>query len=461
MKKKITYSGVLFTILMVIFFLPMIQEHCRIFNFIPLNGVTQKAEIKPLTFENYKSGKWQGSVEKYISENYGFREPSIRLYNQFLWDVFRKTFSKTVVRNEDDWLFEKMFVQDYYESLQYTYSDDPAVLKDKFTKEAKRLYFLQEILKEYGKQIFVLVEPGKGEIYPEHLPKNKKYNRIKYLSAVDYYPHLFDSLHVNHINVNTWFKQMKDTASFNLYPQTGTHWSNIAAAYVTDSVIRYMEKLGDKNITNIAIGKPYESENRKPDADLEGLLNLQRDIHLDKPNQYVDITIIPDSTAIHPRFVVVGDSYLWNVSYIVPLQKIFNKCTYWYYNSTIYWDSTYKSTSEITDLANVLLNTDYIMISYCSATIYNLGNNFISKALLSLCYSNDQIDSVVQSIEKEIMNSSEDMEDLKKKARAKGMQIEDMVREESYNRLYQNPEKYFVELSGNSIPLSRNKNIQK
>ncbi len=456
MKKKITYSGVLFSILMVIFFLPMIQEHFTLFKFVPLNGVTHKEEIKPLTLENYKSGAWQGSIEKYISANYGFREPSIRLYNQFLWDCFRKTFSKTIVRNEEDWLFENMFVQDYYEGLQYKYSDDPQVVKEKFTKEAKRLFFLQEILKEYGKQIFVLVEPGKGDIYPEHLPKNKKYNRTKYLSAVEYYPYLFDSLHVNHIDVNTWFKQMKDTVSFNLYPQTGTHWSNIAAAYVTDSLIRYMENISGINMKNILIGKPYGAENKNPDADLEGLLNLQRKITLEKPNQYVDVTIIPDSTAVKPRFIIVGDSYLWNISYQINLKEFFNSCTYWYYNSTIYWHNAYKSTSEITDLANQLINTDLIMISYCSTMLYDLGNSFIPKALVNVCYNQEQIDSVESIIRENILSNMEWKTNLEKKSAEQGVEFEKLIKENALYTLYQNPEKYFPELAGNAVPKSRN-----
>ena len=315
MKKKITYSTILFSILMVIFFLPMVQEHFSIFTFAPLNGVTQEKKIQPFTFSNYYKGTWQGSIENYISANYGFREPSIRLYNQYLWDVYKKTHSKTIVRSDDNWLFEKMFVQDYYEGLQYKFADNPEKLKTKFRNEARRLHFVQEILKEYGKTLFVMVEPGKGDIYPEHLPQNKTYLRQKNLSAVDYYPLLFDSLHINYININTWFKAIKDTASFNLYPQTGTHWSNIASAYATDSLIRYMEKLGNVNMKNISLGKPYPDKTRKPDADLDELLNLNRPIPLEKPNTYVDITTLPDSTAVKPSIIIVGDSYLWNISY--------------------------------------------------------------------------------------------------------------------------------------------------
>lgn len=467
MKKKITYSTVLFSILMVIFFLPMIQEHCKLFDFKPLNGVTQEKKILPFTISNYQKGAWQGSIESYISANYGFREPSIRLYNQYLWDVFKKTHSKTIVRSNDNWLFENMFVQDYYEGLQYKYTDDPEKLKAKFRKEAKRLYFVQEILKEYGKNIFVMVEPGKGDIYPEHLPQNKTYQCQKHLSAVDYYPTLFDSLNINYININTWFKAMKDTATFNLYPQTGTHWSNIAAAYATDSLIRYMEKLGGINMKNISLGKPHPDNTRKPDADLDELLNLQRPIKLSEPNKYVDIKTIPDSTAVRPSIIVVGDSYLWNITYQIDIKEFFHSNPYWYYNSTIYWDNAFKNTKEIKDMAMKLINTDYIMISYCSTMLYELGNDFIPQALVNLCYDTQQIDSAVSIIKNRILKNSEWKSSIQQKADAQGKDFNALVEENALYTLYQNPEEAFPELAGPELPKSRNKvlnemyNIQK
>ena len=457
MKKKITYSTILFSILMVIFFLPMIQEHFSLFTFAPLNGVTQEKKIQPFTLSNYQKGTWQGSIESYISANYGFREPSIRLYNQYLWDVFKKTHSKTIVRSDDNWLFEKMFVQDYYEGLQYKFADNPEKLKAKFRTEAKRLYFVQEILKEYGKHIFVMVEPGKGDIYPEHLPANTTYHRPKNLSAVDFYPQLFDSLHINYININTWFKKMKDTASFNLYPQTGTHWSNIAAAYATDSLIRYMEKLGNVNMKNIALGEPHPDKTRKPDADLDELLNLERSIKLEKPNNYVEVTPIPDSTAVKPSIIIVGDSYLWNITYQIDIKEFFHSSPYWYYNSTIYWDNAFGSTKEIKDMAMKLINTDFIMLSYCSTMLYELGNDFIPQALVNLCYDTEQVDSAISIIKNRILANEKWKSNIKQKADAQGKDFDALVEENARYTLYQNPEEFFPELSGTDLPKSRNK----
>ena len=95
-----------------------------------------------------------------------------------------------------------------------------------------------------------------------------------------------------------------------------------------------METLGNRNITNINIGEKYYAKTREPDDDLEQLLNLSFKIK-SKPNLYADVTTIEDSTAVKPYFIVIGDSFFWTISYNIPLNNIFSKTPYWYYNSTI------------------------------------------------------------------------------------------------------------------------------
>ena len=61
-------------------------------------------------------------MEKYISENFGFREAVIRLYNQYVWSLFDKTYCDNVVIGKDKWLFNEKSVKDHYESLTYEYA---------------------------------------------------------------------------------------------------------------------------------------------------------------------------------------------------------------------------------------------------------------------------------------------------------------------------------------------------
>ena len=85
MKKKSTYGVVLFSILMVLLFLPMLQEHFQLIPLKPLYGVTIETRKPKFYLKTYRSGDYAKQEEAYLGEHFGFREPIIRLYNQYLW----------------------------------------------------------------------------------------------------------------------------------------------------------------------------------------------------------------------------------------------------------------------------------------------------------------------------------------------------------------------------------------
>ena len=77
------------------------------------------------------------------------------------------------------------------------------------------------------------------------------------------------------------------------------------------------------------------------------------------PNQYAHFEISDDTAVSKPSFLTIGDSYFWNISYHIPLERIFSKHHFWYYNSTIYYDAEHHSTSEV-NIAEQLMNTDFV-----------------------------------------------------------------------------------------------------
>ena len=433
------------------------QEKTHIIKLKPLHGVTETTNFPKFTFKGYVDGSLQKGLEQYSNDNFGFREWAIRLYNQFCWTCFHKTFTYVMIGKEG-YLYEPFFVQDYYESLMYSYANNNEDLLQKFNIEAKRLYKVQEILKDYDVSLFVACLPGKERIYPEYLPENKWYHHSpKGIVAIEAYPKIFDSIGVNYVNISSWFEQMKDTFNYPLFTQNGTHWSNLSVTYASDSLIRYMEFISKKNIKNIQIGKPYPAKTRVPDNDLEDLFNLMFPMK-NRQNYYADVSVIPDSTATKPNFIDIGDSFFWNISFMIPLDKIFSHTYYWYYNSTIYFDNDYTSTKDI-NLAEQLIKSDIVMLSYCSVQLYKLGNDFSAHALVHLCYDDDQINAKMNEIISNIRNSKENFDKLQSEASKKGKSIDNELIFEADSLLYANPEKYFNELASDYIPTVRNKNL--
>lgn len=442
---------------MMIFVLIFIQEKTHFVAIEPLGGVVENVGWPDFSMQAYSDRSYQNNLEEYSKQNFGFREYFIRCYNQYLWAFYKKTNSPDVMAGKEGWLYEPLYVREHYEGLMYNHTEDVEVIKQKLRKEAKRMYFLQEILKQYGVNLFVMMEPGKERIYPEYLPDNTQYTREKKFSAADFYPQVFDSLSFNYLNMITWFEDKKGKVDYPLFPQTATHWSNIAALHVTDTLIRYMESLGGHNIRNLSIGKPYECKTFDPDDDLEKLLNLQFSI-LDIPNMYADCSVLEDTTACKPKLLIIGDSFFWNISYHINLDDIFSSHHFWYYNSTVYYDERYNSTSEVDELEE-LINSDYIMLSYCTAQLYDMPNSFASKALISLCFDDSQILAKIDAIKENMHANAEWFESLQNKADEQGRPLEDILNEDARYLIFMDPEQYFEELQGEDVPTSRNPRI--
>lgn len=446
----------LFGTLMVIMFLPMLQEHVRIFTFKPLDGSTVNAERPKFTFDNYRSGVFQSQTEKYIGENFGFREPVIRLYNQYLWDLFRTTNAKTIVIGKNNYLYGKEVVDDYVGNYMFGYAKDLEQLKNNLCKEAIRLRKVQEILAQYDRHLFVLMEPSKAKVYPEFLPDGfvVKPNNI---TAADIYPRLFDSLGVNYLNFDAWFQKIRNSVDYELYPQTGTHWSNIAALHATDSILRYMERLGRRGLANLAIDTILFDTTMAPDNDLGKLMNVERNIAT-VPDKFADFKIVNDTLSEKPALLTIGDSYYWNISYHIPLDEIFSSHRFWYYNSTIYYDASHRSTNEI-NMLEQLMASDFIMVSYCTTMLYAMSNYFSAKALVHLCCSKERVKQVLHTIGASIYNTPEWLAKVQQKAESNGVPIESMIAEEAKYMLYNQPEDYFPEL-GLDHPIARNEMLR-
>ncbi|MBR0324131.1 MAG: hypothetical protein IIX06_06535, partial [Bacteroidales bacterium] len=57
-----------------------------------------------LTFETYKNNSFQKQFDKYSQENFGLREWTFRMYNQYLWTCYRKIKTSYVVEGKEGYL---------------------------------------------------------------------------------------------------------------------------------------------------------------------------------------------------------------------------------------------------------------------------------------------------------------------------------------------------------------------
>lgn len=384
MRKKTTYDIILFGILMVLLFLPLLQERLFRIPLKPLNGVTEKTEKPEFSLQSYRSGAYAKQEEAYLGANFGFREPIIRLYNQYLWDCYRKTYAHDVVAGKKGWLYNPESVNDYYGTEMLRWQSSPEAARRQYDLNVKYMNWVRTILKDNGVELLAFVAPEKSFLYPEYLPEREQDTTT--FNACAYFLHKFNESGFPCIDMNHWFQQMKDTVDYPLIPQTGAHWV-FPAVYAADSLFRFMGELKGIALPRLKIGTLHESDNHGADNDLEQLLNLSLPIR--KRQGYsptAEVTVERDSTSVKPKVLFIGNSFMWGIANQVPMQEVFDDVEFWYYYSTAYYGDGLSQTVPVAglNLMEKLLDFDYI-VWFTTGNQLNKGTmNFAQSAILTL-----------------------------------------------------------------------------
>ena len=384
MKRKTTYDIVLFTILMVLLFLPMLQAHVLHIPLKPLNGVTIETEKPKFELESYRSGDYAKQEEAYVGEHFGFREPVIRLYNQYLWDFYKKTYAHDVVAGKRGWLYTPESVSDYYGTELLHWQPSVKEAKHNFDREIRYMNRVRAILKENDVELLAFIAPEKSFLYPEYLPDNERDTTT--FNACDYFLEKFKATGFPCIDMTGWFQQMKDTVSYPLIPQTGGHWV-FPAVYAADTLFRFIGDLKGIELPKLKIGELHESDNHGADNDLEQLLNLALPIR--KRQGYsptAEVSVERNPNCVKPKVLFVGNSFMWGITNQVPMREMFDNVEFWYYFSTAYTGDPLTPSGNVVNLnlLEKLLDFDYI-VWFTTGNQLNKGTNgFANSAILTL-----------------------------------------------------------------------------
>ena len=447
MKNRKKYDLVLFAILAVLAFIPMLQGWFQLFSMKPLNGVTVATEKPEFTLDTYLSGKYAQQAEAYTSQHIGFRETFIRLYNQYLWDCYRKTYAQDVVGGKEGWLYYPQSVRGYYgqELLRWHSSTDEA--REQFDQEVKYMNWSRSILKENGVELLVFLAPEKSFLYPEFLPNGDRDTTT--FNACEYFAQRFEETGFPCIEMTHWFQQMKDTVDYPLIPQAGAHWI-FPSVYAVDSLTRLMGELKGIELPNIKIGEAYPTRERDHDYDndLEQLLNLA----FPMKHQYGycprhHVSVESDSTSVKPKVLFIGNSYFWAMNLFVPFKELFANTEFWFYGSTAYYGDDLDQTISVTklDLVEKLLDFDYVVWFTTGNQINKGTSGFAERMLVNLCFDKKSIAS--------LHNRLIDSLQCDTTTRASLWPIADQL-------LYDQPEYYFPSLRSDSLPKERNPRIK-
>ncbi|MDD4603501.1 MAG: hypothetical protein PHF97_06815 [Bacteroidales bacterium] len=353
--------------------LPALQTEFQVVQSKPLNGAYRFTPAPFLTFKTWMNGEFQQQYLLHFHDSSGFKNEGVRLHNQLDFTIFRVPNPATVVIGNQDHLLTSEYIT---ASLGYDHINKGAI--------DQRVYKLKKLQHFFWnkKKIFllVIVAPDKVSFSPEDIPDRYLFRKPG-LSGRDYLIEKCTASGIHLIDFNTWFRQMKDTSRFLLFPTTGVHWTLYGATLAADSTLKYLEKMLQEPMPEIKINTIELSEKpRQFDDDVNWMMNLICDIkHQPLAYPKFEITFHPNEKKQNALFV--GDSFFWAWYDQGIIGKVFDNSEFWYYNKKIFNKGDARSISTATvDIKKAIERQNIIVLIQVGGGWGNPGAGFIDRA---------------------------------------------------------------------------------
>ena len=344
--------------------IPIVQMKFHIFKVKPLQGVIIETPKPQLTLETYTSGKFQSDCEGYLSENFGLREPLIRLYCQYAWSLYHKNFNIFFIPGKNNWIFYLPSVRDYYGVAQPGKSSTKEETLEFIDNEVAAMCTLRDSLKNYNTEFLSFIAPDKSFVYPEYLPTEGWERDTTALNIAETFSDKLEENGFPNINMTKWFIQIKDTVDYQLFKRMDFHWG-FSAVYGYDSLFRLMSSLNGLDLPQIRIDSltTYIDDERQND---EKMLNLIFRIK-DPTIQHKAHVSVQCDGCYKPKVLFVSDSFIWAFSKHLPDRELLQHEEVWYYNNTCFDGFKFEKhdLEEINRLRRVL-RADYVVFGACN-----------------------------------------------------------------------------------------------
>ena len=367
-KKHINQKKGLFIFIVVLLFIPLIQQNLKIFPNNKLRGSYKLTEKPKFSTEQWFNGEFQIQTQKYLNDHLGFRPFFVRVYNQMYYSFYNIAKANSVLIGKDNMLYEENYIKAH---LGLDYIGQKAI-QDKVFKIKK----IQDTLATKGIDLIVMLAPGKASFYPDHIPESydgKGSGSTNYKT----YKHEIEKTDINLLDFNKWFVDIKGTVDFKLFPKNGIHWSRSAQVLVIDSLLKSISKIHNVVLPTVLIDSSYKSsEMIGSEQDIEDGMNLLIDIP-DYEMTFPSIKYIGENES-DIKMLTISDSYYGGLLNFDLNLDVFKNCQNWYYNKLIYVGNQ-DSIADITliDIQTEVEKNDVILLMATDANLYKFAFGFI------------------------------------------------------------------------------------
>lgn len=350
--------------------LPLVQTIYPIIDSYPLRGSFTKHPCPKISDTAWFNGSFQKALEKYLSDEVGFKPDFVRLKNQIDFSFFHKCHSEDVELGEEGILFSTTYLDYYYGKV--------------FTRPSKidsivfKLEKINDTLIKLGKTLIVVIAPNKCEYFVEYAPS--WYEKIK-VHETDYelYNRLFSKTSIQVIDCKKWFNAIPKTTPYPVFTKCGIHWSLYGSHLAIDSITKYIEWKRKVDIPDIIVKAiKLTKKDKGSDADMSKTLNLI--FPIDNGTMAYRETRVSKRNKVMLNLLVVGDSYFWNIIDSYLLFDVFKEHQFWYYDNEIYTSGPNKGLfPKNIDLQMEVERNDVFVLMATEPNLGNLGWGFIDR----------------------------------------------------------------------------------
>ncbi len=323
--KRLKY--LLFLILMLLLWLPMVQQLTGYFTEPLLKGAFTVPSKPVFSMDSLKIFRYQKQTEDYLNYSFGFRGLFVKIKNSLEYIFWKEIPVEDNVEGKDGYIFSKGSILGsigvYYNGIE------------KNKTKIEKINFLKESLEKHGSHLLVMMAPSKECVLTGNLPyiyHNQFKNHTNYKDLVEGYK----KYNIPFIDFCSYFRKINDTSRFPLYTKTGFHWSAYGASVAHDSLIHFISRYFDKPMpTYIREGVEWSDTARWSDNDFEDPQNFF--FKLDHSRYvYPKLKILESSKKnFRPKVVIIGDSFFWQLKDQKMMKDIFSEDSkFWYYFAT-------------------------------------------------------------------------------------------------------------------------------
>jgi hypothetical protein len=323
--------------------------------------------------EQWFSGEYQNLKDDYNNDHWAFKELFVRLNNQLYYDLFNQLRVNGFVSGKENYVFSEGYI--------FSAFGDDYIGRQRIQTKLEKAKVVQDSLKRKGIDLLLVFAPGKGEYCTEQI-EDKYKHPVTHTNYADYVS-ICRQLHLNVLDLNAWFNQLKPKAAYPLFPKFGHHWSFYGECLAVDTIIGHIENLHHCDLPDIVWNKiDVVDTARSRDADVLKSMNLYRNPPQNMKLAYPEVLFEQDTAKNKTRVLTISDSYWYGPVYMGVGQNCFAGGQFWYYYNKIIPNPNPQERVEVwqLDLKQNIESNQVIMLLYSDGNLGAFANTFIEDA---------------------------------------------------------------------------------